>query len=99
MSYGSPNDKSREIDLDTPMEYRRDSMSDRGRELGHGVDREKSRDVDAAVMWTGPEAEDEQVELEPTRLSTIRIVTLTIIMVLTYFLGVSDVYRIVGEQS
>jgi hypothetical protein len=81
-------DKNRELDLDTgtPVVYRR------GDEMGGGVDREKSRDVDPAVMWTGPEAEDEQVELEPTRLSTIRIVALTIIMVLTYFLGVSGTH-------
>lgn len=88
MSY----DKNRELDMDTgtPVVYRR------GDEMEGGVDREKSRDVDPAVMWTGPEAEDEQVELEPTRLSTIRIVALTIIMVLTYFLGVSDIHQHLG---
>jgi hypothetical protein len=86
------DDKNRELDLNTgtPAVYRR------GDEMGGGVDREKSRDVDPAIMWTGPEAEDEQVELEPTRLSTIRIVTLTIIMVLTYFLGVSDPHDHLG---
>jgi len=40
-------------------------------------------------MWTGPEGEDQEIELEPARLSTIRIILLTVIMVLTYFLGVS----------
>ena len=74
MSY---EDKSR--DLDTPLEWGRDR------------DVTKSRDVDPATMWAGAgeaAGEEEQVILEPKRLSTIRVVALTVIMILTYFLGV-----------
>jgi hypothetical protein len=76
MSY---EDKNR--DLDTPLEWGRDR------------DVTKSRDVDPATMWAGAAEtateEEEPVILEPKRLSTIRVVALTIIMILTYFLGVS----------
>jgi hypothetical protein len=72
-------DKNR--DLDTPLEWGRDR------------DVTKSRDVDPATMWAGTGetavGEEEQVILEPKRLSTIRVVALTVIMILTYFLGVS----------
>jgi hypothetical protein len=80
MSY---EDKGR--DLDTPLEWGRDR------------DVTKSRDVDPATMWAGAAetatGEEEQVILEPKRLSTIRVVALTIIMILTYFLGVGPSFR------
>jgi Flp pilus assembly protein TadB len=96
MSYESPDNKARELELDSegPMEYRRaqanyERNNDHDHEIRSDIEREKSRDVDPAVMWAGPEGEDQEIELEPVRLSTIRIILLTVIMVLTYFLGVS----------
>lgn len=76
--------ENKERDLDTPMELSRDTYLNR--------DTSKSRDVDPAMMWAGAgevgtESVD-QVVLEPKRLSMIRVVALTVIMILTYFLGV-----------
>jgi hypothetical protein len=77
--------ENKDRDLDTPMEWGRDNELDR--------DTSKSRDVGPAAMWAGAgevgsESVD-QVILEPKRLSMIRVVALTVIMILTYFLGVS----------
>jgi hypothetical protein len=76
--------ENKDRDLDTPMEWGRDHDLDR--------DTSKSRDVGPAIMWAGAgevgsESVD-QVILEPKRLSMIRVVALTVIMILTYFLGV-----------
>jgi hypothetical protein len=76
--------ENKDRNLDTPMEWGRDELLNR--------DTSKSRDVDPAMMWAGAGevgTEDvDHVELEPKRLSTIRVVALTVIMILTYFLGV-----------
>jgi hypothetical protein len=76
-------------DLDTPMKWGRENELDR--------DTSKSRDVGPATMWAGAgevgsESVD-QVILEPKRLSMLRVVALTVIMILTYFLGVSAFTR------
>ena len=77
--------ENKDRDLDTPMEWGRDNDLDR--------DTSKSRDVGPATMWAaagevGSESVD-QVILEPKPLSMVRVVALTVIMILTYFLGVS----------
>jgi hypothetical protein len=76
--------ENKDRDLDTPLEWNRETALDR--------DTSKSRDVDPVTMWAGARevgTEDvDQVVLEPKLLSTIRVVALTIIMILTYFLGV-----------
>jgi hypothetical protein len=81
--------ENKDRDLDTPMEWGRDNELDR--------DTSKSRDVGTATMWAGAGevgAENvDQVILEPKRLSMIRVVALTVIMILTYFLGVSAFTR------
>lgn len=76
--------ENKDRDLDTPMEWGRENDLDR--------DISKSRDVGPATMWSGAgevgtESVD-QVILEPKRLSMVRVVALTVIMILTYFLGV-----------
>jgi hypothetical protein len=76
--------ENKDRDLDTPMEWGRDDLV---------RDTSKSRDVGPATMWAGAgevgtESVD-QVILEPKPLSMIRVVALTVIMILTYFLGVS----------
>lgn len=77
--------ETKDRDLDTPMEWGRESALNR--------DSSKSRDVDPAMMWSGAgdvgSENVDQVVLEQKRLSTTRVVALTIIMILTYFLGVS----------
>ena len=77
--------ENKDRDLDTPMEWGRENDLDR--------DTSKSRDVGPATMWAGAgevgsESVD-QVILEPKPLSMVRVVALTVIMILTYFLGVS----------
>lgn len=80
------NYEEKDRDLDSPQEWSREPTAHIGR------DSSKSRDVDPATEWAGAgevgtESVD-QVVLEPKRLSMIRVVFLTIIMILTYFLGV-----------
>lgn len=76
--------ENKDRDLETPMEWGRDNDLDR--------DTSKSRDVGPATMWAGAgevgSGSVDQVILEPKRLSMIRVVALTVIMILTYFLGV-----------
>jgi hypothetical protein len=83
------NYENKDRDLDTPMEWGRENDLDR--------DTSKSRDVGPATMWAGAgevgSDSVDQVILEPKRLSMIRVVALTVIMILTYFLGVSAFTR------
>jgi hypothetical protein len=81
--------ENKDRDLDTPMEWGRDNELDRNTS--------KSRDPGPATMWAGAgevgSENVDQVILEPKRLSMIRVVALTVIMILTYFLGVSAFTR------
>jgi hypothetical protein len=89
-------DKDKDRDLDSPLEWRRDPFTNTEGRSSLDRNRSKSRDVDPALMWAGPgevagrgEGEHVELDVEPKKPSMIRVVALTIIMVLTYFLGVS----------